>query len=99
MSSRDPILTKVRRRRIFWVLLGLAISAPTGFTTMLFSQSGVFFGLDGFELLQISAAAHALLLVWCALFIGVEPVLARCALIYIALLHVLFFAGLTQPVF
>jgi hypothetical protein len=93
------MLSRNKRRAIFWILLLLAILAPVGFAIMESSQSGVLLGLDGFDLLRISGGAHALLLLWCALFIGVEPVLARCVLIYIAFLHVLFFAGLTQPVF
>jgi hypothetical protein len=65
---------------------------------MAYSESGFLQGY-GFELLRVSSGAHVLLLVWCALFIGVEPVLARCALIYIAVLHVLFSFGITRPVF
>jgi hypothetical protein len=99
MNPREPLLSRNKRRAIYWLLLFFAILAPLAFTIMASSQSGVIFGLNGFDLLRISGAAHAFLLIWCVLFIGVEPLLARCVLIYIALLHVLFFAGLTEPVF
>ena len=88
------MIGKRTRCGIYWALLTTAIGASAEFGLLIY-DGGDFYGYGSFTLLRLAGAAIALLLIWSALFFHSEPSLARCALIGIGILHLLFFARLT----
>jgi hypothetical protein len=91
-------ISKSIRLLIYWALFATMIFAPASFFLLIALGTNLG-GFDVFCLFRLAGGSMALLLIWSAIYIRVERPLARFAIVTVAILLLLTFAGLRMPEF
>jgi hypothetical protein len=86
------------RRLIYWALFVTMIFPPASLLLLIALGTNLG-GFNVFTLFLLTGGSMPLLLIWSAIYSNVEKQLARFAIITIAILLLLIFAGLRFPVF